>query len=181
RQQAVEELVRALAAQRHRQADGHALAQLEVRDRLARAADVRLLPGDRRELLLRLLEQLGVLLGVADAHVERDLLDLRRLHYRRVAEALHQRRPDLLEVAGLHPSGCGGCWRHQIFAPDRLAARSRLPCSTTVFTRVGFLLFGSRSATFETWIGPSFSMTPPGSIDPGRAFWWRLMMFRPST
>src|SRR3954471_18889949 len=99
RQEAIEELVSAIAAQRHGQADGHALAQLEVGDRLARAADVRLLAGDRGELLLGGLEHLGVLLGVADAHVERDLLDLRDLHDRRVAEALLQRGPDLLDIA----------------------------------------------------------------------------------
>ena len=48
RQQAVEELVHARVAQRHGHADGHLLAQLEVGDRLAGAADVRLLAGDRR-------------------------------------------------------------------------------------------------------------------------------------
>src|SRR5690242_7899073 len=52
RHEPVEELVGALAAQRHRQADRHALAHLELRDRLARAADVRALAGDRAELLL---------------------------------------------------------------------------------------------------------------------------------
>src|SRR3954453_1182792 len=40
--QAVEELVRALATQRDRKADRHLLANLELRDRLARPADVRL-------------------------------------------------------------------------------------------------------------------------------------------
>src|SRR4051795_7581478 len=95
----VEELVGALAAERHRQADGHLLAHLELRDRLARAADVRLLAGDRAELLARGVEDLRVLLGVADAHVQRDLEEARRLHRRRVAEALDERRADLLEVA----------------------------------------------------------------------------------
>ena len=49
-------------------------------------------------------------------------------------------------------------------------------------TRVGFLSFGSTIATLETWIGPSFSITPTCAF--GRAGfgrWWRLTMFRPST
>src|SRR4029453_18188918 len=47
--EAVEEIVRGPVAQRDREADGHAPAQLERGDRLPRAPDVRLLPGDRRE------------------------------------------------------------------------------------------------------------------------------------
>ena len=47
---------------------------------LRRAADVRLLAGDRRQLLGRGLEHLRVLLRLADAHVEGDLLQARRLH-----------------------------------------------------------------------------------------------------
>jgi hypothetical protein len=110
RHEAVEELVGALAAQRHRQADRHALAHLELRDRLARAADVRLLAGDRRELLGGGVEDLGVLLGVADAHVQRELEQPRRLHRGRVAEALDQRGADLLEVALLERAlVCGAC------------------------------------------------------------------------
>src|SRR4029077_366099 len=94
-------------------ADRHPLAQLERGDRLARAAHRRLLATDRRELLGRGLEDLGVLLGIADAHVHGDLLDVRRLHRRRVAEALDQRGLDLLGVAGLESWGCGsghGSW-----------------------------------------------------------------------
>jgi hypothetical protein len=91
----------ALVAQRHGDADGHALADLELRDRLARAAQVRLLAGDRRELLGGVVQDLGIGLGVAEAHVQRDLLDLGRLHVRGVAEALHQLRADLLDVSGL--------------------------------------------------------------------------------
>src|SRR5438093_917306 len=49
--EAVEELPHPHAAQRHRAAHRLALAQLEVRDRLARLPDRRLLAGDCRELL----------------------------------------------------------------------------------------------------------------------------------
>src|SRR3954467_15538563 len=103
--EAVEELVRALAPQRDRQADRHLLAHLELRDRLARTAHVRLLAGDRAELLARGIEDLRVLLGVADAHVQRDLDEARGLHRRRVAEALDERGADLLDVALLEAGG----------------------------------------------------------------------------
>jgi hypothetical protein len=46
----VEELVHALAAQRDLDADRHALAQLELRDRLLGLADHRLLAGDELHL-----------------------------------------------------------------------------------------------------------------------------------
>ena len=46
--------------------------------------------------------------------------------------------------------------------------RIREPCSVRrVPTRVGFLSFGSSSATLETWTGPSRSITPTGAF--GRA------------
>src|SRR3954469_22859169 len=106
RHQAVEELVRALVAQRDRDADRHALAQLEVRDRLAGPADAGLLAGDRAELLLGGLEDLGVLLAVADAHVQRDLLDAGSLHRGRVAEPLDETLADLVVVADLQACGC---------------------------------------------------------------------------
>src|SRR5215210_5988476 len=190
RHETVEELVGALAAQRHRQADGHVLAHLELRDRLARAAHVRLLAGDRAELLGGGVEDLRVLLGVADAHVQRDLEDARRLHRRRVAEALDQRRADLLVVARLEPRLDLGCLRRHgdqsSAVPDRRVTRAREPPSRAIPTRVAFLSLGSMSITLEMWIGPSFSTTPPtvsARCAPrtccGR--WWRLTMLRPST
>src|SRR3954449_11531190 len=186
RHEPIEELVGALGAQRDGQPDGHALAQLERGDRLAGAPDVRLLAGDRRQLLGRSLEHARVLLGLAHAHVERDLLDARDLHDARVAEALHERGADLLEVARLQASGggsFGGYGTQSIWVPERRATRTRLPSSARVVPiRVGFLVLGSTSATLETWTGPSRSMTPAcalGFIADGR--WWRLTMLTPST
>src|SRR5512145_2211356 len=75
----VEELPHAVAAQGHRGADRLALAQLEVRDRLLRLADDRLLAGDGRQLLGRLLEQLLVLRRLAQTDVHHDLGQVRHL------------------------------------------------------------------------------------------------------
>src|SRR5829696_1681603 len=70
-----------------------------------------------------------------------------------------------------------------ISVPERLVTRMRAPSSVRrVPTRVGLLSLGSSSATLETWIGPSRSITPTGAF--GRAGfgrWWRLTMLMPST
>src|SRR6185312_1370415 len=179
RQQAVEELVGALAAQRDADADGHPFAQLERGDRLARSADARLLPGDAGELRRRLLQHSGVGLRVADAHVHRDLLDLRRLHRGGVAEALDQGRADLVQVCGFQSCRHG---LQSMAVPERRAMRKRLPSRTSMPTRVGLLSLGSSSITFEMWIGPSRSITPAtASGRPGVGRWCRLTMLRPST
>src|SRR5438034_4062525 len=80
--QPVEELVHARAAQRDLRADRHALADLELGDRLAGLAHLRALPRDDRQLLERRVELLRVGLRLADAHVERDLLQLGDVHHR---------------------------------------------------------------------------------------------------
>src|SRR5690606_11673597 len=79
-------------------ADRLALAQFEVRDRLARPAHQRLLARDRRQLLDRLVEQLRVLGRHADAHVHHDLLDLRDLVDVLVPELLGELGHHLLPV-----------------------------------------------------------------------------------
>src|SRR3954467_7354477 len=99
RDEPVEELVHPRAAQRDLRADRHALADLELRHGLARLADLRALAGDRRELLHGGVELLGVVLRLADAHVERDLRDTRHLHDRLDLEVVLQLRTDLVVVA----------------------------------------------------------------------------------
>ena len=99
RGEAIEELPHARAAQRDGHADGHAIADLEGGDRLAGHTHVGLLAGDCGELLLGVVEQLGVGLRLADAHVQGDLLEARGLHHARVLEALDELRLDLCEVA----------------------------------------------------------------------------------
>src|SRR5919198_4999191 len=99
----VEELVHPRAAQRHLRADGDALAQFEVRDRLFRARDDRLLSRDRTEVGRREVEHLGVLPSLAHAHVDHDLLDARHLPRVRVPALLHERRERRLLERQLEP------------------------------------------------------------------------------
>src|SRR5207253_10928459 len=74
---------------------------LELRDRLAGAAHLRALARDRRQLLDRLVELLRVGLRFADAHVERDLRQLRNLHDRAKAQLLPELRTELVLVVVL--------------------------------------------------------------------------------
>src|SRR5437588_5608491 len=138
RDEAIEELVAALPAQGHGHADRHALAQFEGGDRLARPAHARLLTGDRGQLIDGGFERFGVLLGLPDAHVQRDLLEPRRLHHRRVPEAADERGADLLEVAGLQARGrgCLGHGRHRI---SRTSRRSAWPLSPAARPRARWL------------------------------------------
>src|SRR5665648_545094 len=99
----VDHLVHALAAQGDPAADGHALAQLEAGDGLARLGDRRALAADERQVLDGGVEQLGVGLGLADAHVEGHLADARHFHHVAVAELLFELRHDLFEVLFLEP------------------------------------------------------------------------------
>src|SRR5206468_4302236 len=172
--QPVEDLVHAIAAQGDHRPDRHALAQLEVRDRLLGARDHGLLPADRRQLLDRGVEQLGVLRRLAEPHVEHDLLQA--WHGQRVleAEVAHERRGDLgavaLAQAGGHahspPSG----------SPQRRQMRSPRPSGSRRWpTRVGLLHLAQMGTTLERWIDASFSWMPPGCCTP-RGFTCRFTM-----
>src|SRR3954453_11856119 len=175
--QAVQELVGALVAQGDGETHRHPLAQLERGDRLASATDVRLLARDVGELRLGSLEHLGVLLGLADAHVERHLDQLRRLHGRRVAKLLHELVADLVVVSVLQ-----SCSHQSSSVPVRRATRLRTPPSRVMPTRVALWSLGSTSATLEMWIDASRSITPTCRLGrPATGRWWRLIMFRPST
>src|SRR5690242_4874256 len=200
RDQPVEELVHARAAERHLRAHRHALAHLELRDRLPRAAYLCALAGDRRQLLDGRVEQLRVRLRLAHAHVQRDLLEARHLHDGVEAEIVLQLRTDLALVAHLQARrvGVGRCCAHDLSIswPQSacLHTRTRTCLSFTVFrtvpTRVGFLHVGQTIITFETGSGADFSMIPPGTIDGppmrfafwiGRGRWCRLTMLTFST
>src|SRR5581483_2228128 len=99
RYQAVEELPHAVAPQGDLHADGHPLADLELRDRLASAAYLRALAGDGRQLVECSVDLLRIGLALTDAHVERDLRDRRRLHDRAQLELVLEARADLRVVA----------------------------------------------------------------------------------
>src|SRR3954468_7995751 len=176
RQQPVQELPHPVAAQRDVRADRHALAQLELRDGLAGLGDLRLLAGDRGQVLDGPVDQLGVLGRVADAHVHHDLGEPGDLVDVLVAELLAQPRDDLLAVARLEArrgrrldGGLGGLGAHQMSLPERLATRtrtvlvrpSRSICSLRYPTRVPFLVSGSTSMTLLMWIGVSMVSMPP--------------------
>ena len=117
-------------------------------------------------------ERLRVGLRVADAHVERDLLDARHLHDAREAElVLEPRRAARRRRA---PSGAARTSRSRPSASiswpqsARLQTRTRtMPCGVSfslIPTRVGRLQVGQTTITFETGTAAAFSMIPPGSI-----------------
>ena len=159
-------------------------------------------PGDRRQLLDRAVERLRVGLRLADAHVERDLLDARDLHDRvepssslscarssslvALLEARHvasrwSRSPSACRSPGRSRRACRrGRGRARPSPPSRSCRRASAGCRT-----------GQTTITFETGTGAAFSMTPPGSIcgaahparvaSSGAALVCRLTMFRFST
>ena len=89
--QPVEELVHALAAQRDHGADGHVLAKLEIRDGFLCPRDDGLLPRNLAKLHRGRIQQLRVLNGLAQAHVDHDLAQARHSHRVPVVELLDQR------------------------------------------------------------------------------------------
>src|SRR3546814_710039 len=138
--------------------------------RLARVRHDRPLAGDRRQFLRRRRDLLGVLDGLAHAHVDHDLLDPRRLHGVLVRELLYQGGADHLIVVLLQP-GHGA--HRSITSPERLANRTLRPSSRTLKpTRVGLPSCGSTWATLETSIVASFSTMPPAEVDDGRV--WQI-------
>src|SRR5216684_1324051 len=96
--QAVEKFVHVLAAQSHRASDGHALANLEIRDGLFGPRDYGFLPGNLAELDGRSVQQFGVLAGFAEADVDRNFLQLGHGHHVFPPKALHQRGHRLAPV-----------------------------------------------------------------------------------
>src|SRR5215218_3519279 len=101
REQAVEELPHAVAAERHVRADRLTLAQLELRDGLASLGDLRLLAGDLREVRDGTVDDLAIAGRLADAHVHDDLHETRHLVHVGVAALLGEGLRDLVPVLGL--------------------------------------------------------------------------------
>src|SRR3954471_13985278 len=133
RQQPVEELPHPVVAQGHLRADRHALAQLELRDRLGRAAHLRLLAGDGGQVLDRAVDELGVAGGLADTHVDHDLDQTGDLHRVAVVELLAQLADDLVAVPLLEAERyfLGGRRRHHRSLPLRRGTRTFWPLSSS--------------------------------------------------
>src|SRR5699024_10025600 len=97
-EQAIHELIHTVAAQRDLDADGHALAQLEVGHALLGLADDRALAGDLAQVRHDGVDDLGIFLRLAGGHVDDDLVQLGDLHNALVAELLVQGRSDLVDI-----------------------------------------------------------------------------------
>ena len=88
--QSIQELPHAVAAQGDLGADGHALTKLEGCDGLAGMGYDGLLTGDGAQVCNSAVDGLGVLCGLANAHVNDDLLELGNLVDVLVAKLLLQ-------------------------------------------------------------------------------------------
>src|ERR1700737_1724791 len=149
----------------------------------------RLLAGDDPQLVHCLVERLGFLDGLADAHVDHDLHEPRDRHDVQ-ARLGHELGADLIDVAALEARlvavRCGhGVGRHQASSPshDR-QMRIFVPSSATEKpTRVGPQLLQT-SVTLDRSTGSSLVMMPPSWPPPraeGRTFSWRFTRLTPST
>ena len=97
-EQTVNELVHLRAAQRHFCADGHALAQFKVCNRLFGLANNRALAGNGGKVRQDRIHDLRVVTRFATAAVNNDFVELRDLHDALVPEFLHQGGSDLFGV-----------------------------------------------------------------------------------
>src|SRR6516225_205611 len=185
--QPVEKFVHAFAAERDGAADGHALADFEVRNGLFRPRDDCFLPGDLPEFLSGGVQKLHVLAGFAKPDVYRDLLELGNRHAVFPAKALHQRGDRLSPVFFLQSafhrplrlvlylylsSVALQCRQLRIFEPS---GKIVWP------TRVCLPQLGQMTMTLETLMPASFSMIPPLTFFEGLGRVWRLMMHTCST
>ena len=79
--------------------DRHAGPQLELGNRLACPGHDRLLPGDRRKITDRAIDQFGVASRLTNAHIDHDLDQIGSLHHVGDLELIPQRGCDLLAIA----------------------------------------------------------------------------------
>src|SRR6056297_1280196 len=131
RDQTVEELPHPVTTQRHLDADGLPLAQLEVGDRGAGLGDDRLLAGDHGEIGDTSLDQRGLTGGASHAHVDDDLVEAGHLHHVLDVQIALQRRLDLVVVARLETrhGGFHGGGAHPMISPLGRATRTFVPSS----------------------------------------------------
>src|ERR1700687_2726776 len=178
--QAIEKFVHLVAAQSHRAADGHALANFEIRDGLLRPRDHGFLPGDLAELNRRGVQQLRVLTRFAETDVDRDFLQLRHGHHVLPAKALHQGghrlRPVFFLQSALHRLFYLVLYLSSVVLQCR-QLRTFVPSGSTVWPiRVCLPQLPQTTITFETLIPASFSTIPPLMFFEGLGRVCRLMM-----
>src|SRR6267154_180625 len=178
--QAIEKFVHHIAAQSHRTADGHPLANLEIRDGLLRPRDHRLLPGDLAELNRRGVQELGVLTCFAETDVDRDFLQLGHGHHVLPAKALHQRGNRLHSVfflqSTLHRLLYLVLYLSNVVLQWR-QLRTFVPSGKAVWPiRVCLPQLPQTTITFETLIPASFSTIPPLMFFEGLGRVCRLMI-----
>src|SRR6266702_1424025 len=177
----VAELVHAVPPQGHGGGDGHPLAEAEGRDGLPGTAHGRPLPGDLAETLHGRVEELDVLGGLPDPHVDDHFPQTGHRHDVRVAPLLHQAGDDLLHVVFLDP--CAHDRAHlSRTSPLRRPTRTLRP-SARVLAPIRVRLSSSEETiiTFETWMGASRSAIPPLMFRCGFGRVWRLMKPTPWT
>uniref|UniRef100_A0A0N4Z1E8 Peptidase A2 domain-containing protein n=1 Tax=Parastrongyloides trichosuri TaxID=131310 RepID=A0A0N4Z1E8_PARTI len=121
--QAVQELVHLVAAQRDLAADDHAFAQLEAGDGVTSLGRHSLLTGDGRQILEGRVGLLGVGDSFTDTHVQDDLVQLGDLHLVGVAELFLQDAADAVLIFGLEARRVLGVG-HQMTSPVDLAKRT---------------------------------------------------------
>src|SRR6185436_14996629 len=121
-------------------------------------------------------DDLRVLGGLAKAHVDHHLGDLRDRHDVVVAEFLLQAGHDFLLVAFAQAA-------HLSTTPSHLRQMRTLRPSPRIFRprRVGLPHSGQSSCTLEACSGASRSITPPLIWRWGFGLVWRLIRFTPST
>src|SRR5690606_3619510 len=174
--QAVKELVHLRAAQGHLAADRPAVADLERSHRHPGLGHDRLLAGDLRHVGDGVLEHLLVGGGLAHAHVERDLGELRHLHRIGVAELLHELRHHFFLVELFQTDRHFCIPQASIASPLERNTRRRRPSSRTLVPmRSPLPVAGLKCITLDAWIGASRSITPPGWLICGFGLVWRLI------
>src|SRR2546428_8446786 len=175
-EQLVQEVPHAPAPKRRLDADGLARAELEGGNRFLRLDELWLLAGDRRHVANRRVERFVVVLRLADADVDNDLVQARHLHDVAVVELLGQLRRDRVSICLQQPrrlvrlrtrrlrSGlllrslllglrhyCASVLRTRSYgSPQWRQTRARAPDSSTVcLVRVGRPQCGQTSITLE--------------------------------
>ena len=101
-EQTIEELPHTVLTQGDLNADMHALTELEVSDGLACYGSNGVLTGDRGDLFDNIVKCLCIVLAIAAADGNDDLVDLGDLHDGLVLELLHQSRSNFLNILFLH-------------------------------------------------------------------------------